>query len=138
MELRHLTGAELAELWSAVAGGGSEHRLGPHRDRRGRRWLALHFGRRWPSQVPPGWLAGLLATPGLAAVSMRVRPLSRAETMSLMTARLRHVRAGDRLAAERGEVEDPERERIGATAARGAARDAGRAWAASTSSTPFC
>ena len=74
------------------------------------------FGRRWPSQVPPGWLAGLLATPGLTALSMRVRPLSRAEAMSFMTARLRHVRAGERLASERGEVEDPERERIGATA----------------------
>ena len=117
VELRHLIGAELTELWASLAGAGSEHRLSAHTAKgEGGVLAGLVFGRRWPSQVPPGWLAGLLATPGLTALSMRVRPLSRAEAMSFMTARLRHVRAGERLASERGEVEDPERERIGATA----------------------
>ena len=117
VELRLLTGdrADRA-VGDRSPGAGSEHRLSVH-TAKGEGFLAgLVFGRRWPSQVPPGWLAGLLATPGLTALSMRVRPLSRAEAMSFMTARLRHVRAGERLASERGEVEDPERERIGATA----------------------
>jgi hypothetical protein len=117
VELRQLSPGELTELWSSTARSPGEHRLAAHTARGDDGSLtALSFGRRWPSQVPPGWLAGLLAAPGLAALSMRVRPLSRAEAMSFMTARLRHVRAGERLAAERGEVEDPERERIGATA----------------------
>jgi len=116
VELRHLTGAELTELWATVGRVGSDHRLSVHTASGEGVLAGLVFGRRWPSQVPPGWLAGLLATPGLSALSMRVRPLSRAEAMSFMTARLRHVRAGQRLATERGEVEDPERERIGATA----------------------
>jgi hypothetical protein len=116
VELRQLPLNELTELWSSTARAGSEHRLGVHTASGDGLLAALHFGGRWPSQVPPGWLAGLLATPGLATLSMRVRPLSRAEAMSFMTARLRHVRAGEMLAAERGEVEDPERERIGATA----------------------
>ena len=115
---------DLAELWSLVAGE-RERRLGAHMTAGGDHAAALHLGPRWPSRVPPGWLTGLLATPGVAAVTMRVRPLSRAETMSLMTARLRHASAGDRLAAERGEVSDPERERIAATAA--AARRAAQA-----------
>lgn len=116
VELRHLTGVELTELWSTAARVESEHRLSVHTATGEGVLAGFVFGRRWPSQVPPGWLAGLLATPGLTALSMRVRPLSRAEAMSFMTARLRHVRAGERLASERGEVEDPERERIGATA----------------------
>jgi hypothetical protein len=116
VELRQLRLAELSELWSSAARAGSVHRLAIHTaSADGGLLAALHFGRRWPSQVLPGWLAGLLATPGLTALSMRLRPLSRAEAMSFMTARLRHVRAGERLAAERGELEDPERERIGAT-----------------------
>jgi hypothetical protein len=116
---------DLADLWSLVAGGDGERRLGAHLAAGNDLVAALHFGPRWPSQIAPGWLTGLLATPGLACVSMRVRPLSRAETMSLMTVRLRHASAGDRLAAERGEVSDPERERIAATAA--AARRAAQA-----------
>jgi hypothetical protein len=116
VELRQLPAAELVELWSSAARAGSRHHLGVHTATGDGLLAALHFGRRWPSQVPPGWLTGLLAVPGLAALSMRVRPLSRAEAMSFMTARLRHVRAGERLAAERGELEDPERERIGRTA----------------------
>ncbi len=116
VELRPQSVAQLTELWSSTARVGSEHRLGVHAATGDGLTAALHFGGRWPSQVPPGWLAGLLASPGLAALSMRVRALSRGEAMSFMTARLRQVRAGERLAAERGEVEDPERERIGATA----------------------
>jgi len=116
VDLRHLTTAELSELWSAVAGAGGEHRLSAHTASGEDVLAGVVLGRRWPSQVPPGWLAGLLTTPGLRALSMHVRPLSRAEAMSFMTVRLRHVRAGERLATERGEVEDPERERIGATA----------------------
>ncbi|MHB8959619.1 MAG: VirB4 family type IV secretion system protein [Candidatus Limnocylindrales bacterium] len=71
---------------------------------------------RWPAQVEPGWLARLLAVEGVGPVSMRVRPLGRAEAMALMTTRLRQVRAADRLAAERGEIADVERERVGETA----------------------
>ena len=115
--LRLLPGTELTELWGTLARTDAQHRLGVQLATGDGVLAGLHIGARWPSRVPPGWLAALLATPGLAAVSMRVRPLSRAETMSLMTARLRHARAGDRLAAERGELEDPERERIAATAA---------------------
>jgi type IV secretory pathway VirB4 component len=92
---------------------------------------ALHLGRRWPGEVAPGWLAGLLAVDGLAAVSMRVRPLNRAEAMAFMTTRLRVVRASDRLATERGEVGDVERERLGATAVaarRSVAAGAGRVY----------
>jgi hypothetical protein len=123
--LRSLSPSELAELWASVAGAEREHRLGAHFAVGDGSVAALHLGPRWPSQVLPGWFTGMLATPGLASVSMRVRPLSRAETLSLMTARLRHARAGDRLAAERGEVPDPERERVAATAA--AARRAAQA-----------
>ncbi len=117
VELRALRSAELIELWSAAARTGAEYRLAVHAASGDSLLTALHFGRRWPSQVVPGWLAGLLATPGLTALSVRVRPLSRAEAMSFMTARLRHARAGERLATERGEIEDPQRERIGVTAA---------------------
>ncbi|MEI7745843.1 MAG: hypothetical protein WCK58_19070, partial [Chloroflexota bacterium] len=77
---------------------------------------ALVPSRRWPAQVEPGWLTALLATDGVGAVSMRVRPMGRAEAMSFMTTRLRQVRAADRLAAERGELADVERERVGVTA----------------------
>jgi hypothetical protein len=77
---------------------------------------ALIPSRRWPAQVEPGWFSALLATDGVDAVSMRVRPMGRAEAMAFMTTRLRQVRAADRLAAERGELADVERERMGATA----------------------
>ena len=54
----------------------------------------------------------MLALTGLDAISMRVRPLSRAEAMSFLTVRLRQVRAAERLASERGELSDVERERV--------------------------
>ncbi|MGH2380125.1 MAG: VirB4 family type IV secretion system protein [Candidatus Limnocylindria bacterium] len=135
VELRHLTSARLTALWSSVAAVGGAHRLSVHTARAEDVMAAVVFGRRWPSRVPPGWLSGLLASAGLKALSMRVRPLSRAEAMSFMTARLRHVRASERLAAERGEIEDPERERVGATAlaARRAAQTGqGRTYLADT------
>jgi hypothetical protein len=116
VELRALLTPDLIELWSATARRGAEFRLGAHAGSGDGVLTALHFGRRWPSLVAPGWLAGLLATPGLATMSMLVRPLSRAEAMSFMTASLRQVRAAERLSAERGDVEDPQRERLGATA----------------------
>ena len=53
---------------------------------------------------------------------MRVRPLSRPEAMAFLTTRLRQVRAAERLAAERGELADVERERLGATAVAGRRR----------------
>ena len=131
LELQRHSADGLAELWATVARSDAEYRIGPAVARGSDLLAALQLGRYWPSAVAPGWLAGLLAAAGLAAMSLRVRPLSRAETMSLMTARLRHARAGERLAAERGEVEDPDRERIGATAAaarRAAAAGAGRVY----------
>jgi type IV secretory pathway VirB4 component len=77
---------------------------------------ALVPARRWPAEVEPGWLTGLLAVEGVGAVAMRVRPLARGEAMTFMTIRLRQVRAADRLAAEQGELVDVERERVGDTA----------------------
>jgi hypothetical protein len=127
--VRRLDGAAIAALWGGVARVGASYQIlagyaeGPDLV------AALHLGRRWSSELAPGWLAGLLAIDGLAAASMRVRPLSRAEAMTYMTARLRVVRASDRLAAERGELADVERERLDATAVaarRSLAAGAGR------------
>jgi hypothetical protein len=114
--VRLLDTAAISMLWSEIARVGAEYRIragyaeGP--DLVG----VLNVGRRWPGELAPGWLAALLAIDGLAAASMRVRPLNRAEAMAFMTTRLRVVRASDRLAAERGEVTDAERERLDATA----------------------
>ena len=83
---------------------------------------AAALARRWPAEVEPGWLAPLLAVPGVAAAAMRVRPLSRPEAMAFLTTRLRQVRAAERLAAERGELADVARERLGATAVAGRRR----------------
>lgn len=127
--LRRLDGAAIAALWGGVARIGRSYRIRVGYSEGPDLVAALHLGRRWPAEVTPGWLAGLLAVDGLAAASMRVRPLSRAEAMTYMTARLRVVRASDRLAAERGEVADVERERLHATAVaarRSVAAGAGR------------
>ncbi len=83
---------------------------------------AAALSRRWPAEVEPGWLSPLLAVPGVAAAAMRVRPLSRPEAMAFLTARLRQARAAERLAAERGELADVARERLGATATTGRRR----------------
>ena len=83
---------------------------------------AAALGRRWPAEIVPGWLAPMLAVPGVSATAMRVRPLSRPEAMAFLTTRLRQVRAAERLATERGELADVERERLGATAVAGRRR----------------
>jgi len=113
---RPIDGGALAGLWSSIARPGATYRIGPALAEGPSFVIALNLGRRWPAEVAPAWLTGLLAVDGLAAVSMRCRPLSRAEAMTFMTTRLRVVRAGERLAAERGEVADVEQERLGSTA----------------------
>ena len=126
---RPIDGAAIGALWADVARSGATYRLRAGFAEGPECVTALHVGRRWPAEIRPGWLAGLIAVDGLAAVSMRIRPLSRAEAMTFMTTRLRVVRAGERLAAERGEVADVERERLGATAVaarRSVAAGAGR------------
>ncbi|MBI3746128.1 MAG: hypothetical protein HY264_06315 [Chloroflexi bacterium] len=127
--VRRRDGAAIGALWAGVARAGASYRIRAGYAEGSDLVAALHFGRRWPGEIAPGWLAGLLAVDGLAAVSVRVRPLNRAEAMAFMTTRLRVVRASDRLAAERGEVADVERERLDATAVaarRSVAAGAGR------------
>ena len=113
---REVAAHELGTLWAIVAHADAEYRVGAALISGERLMTALAPGRRWPADVEPGWLTGLLAVDGLGAVAMRVRPLARAEAMSFMTTRLRQVRAADRLASERGELPDVERERVGDTA----------------------
>ena len=124
-----IDGAAIAAIWSGIARSGATYTIKPGFAEGPSLVAALHLGRRWPAELRPGWLTGLLAIDGVATVSMRVRPLSRAEAMTFMTTRLRVVRAGERLAAERGEVGDVERERLDATAVaarRSVAAGAGR------------
>lgn len=126
---RAIDAAAIAAVWSWVARSGATYTIKPEFAEGPSLVAALHLGRRWPAELRPGWLAGLLAVDGIATASMRVRPLSRAEAMTFMTTRLRVVRAGERLAAERGEVSDVERERLDATAVaarRSVAAGAGR------------
>ena len=117
---REVEPAELGALWATVGRAGIEHRIGASVITGEHLLTALAPTRRWPAEVEPGWLTELLAVEGVGPVAMRVRPLGRAEAMAFMTTRLRQVRAADRLAAERGELGDVERERVGdtATAAR--------------------
>ena len=110
---------ELANIWSGLARTGETFSLGPAVATGPSVFAAVGLGRRWPSEVAPGWLAALLTTGGVAAASLRVRPLFRAEAMHFLTVRLRHVRAAERLARERGELDDVARERLGQTAASG-------------------
>ena len=128
-DFRRLDAPAIAAIWAGVARAGAEYRVRAGYAEGPDFLAAVHLGRRWPGEIAPGWLSGLLAVEGLAAVSMRVRPLNRAEAMAFMTTRLRVVRASDRLAAERGEVADVERERLDATAVaarRSVAAGAGR------------
>ena len=120
---REVVPTELATLWATVGRTDGDHRIKATVISGDDLATAVSLGRRWPAEVEPGWLSGLLAVDGVAAVAMRVRPLLRSEAMTFMTVRLRQVRAADRLAAERGELVDVERERVGATAI--AARRAG-------------
>lgn len=114
--LARLGADAMVELWSQVAHPDAAHELGAALAVGDELVTAVSLGTRWPAEVRSGWLGPLLAMPGLAALSMRVRPLSRPEAMRLMTVRLRHAHAAERLASERGEVDDPERERLAATA----------------------
>ena len=116
---RDIEPAELADIWAGLARAGETFRVGPRVATGSAVIAAVGLGRHWPSEVAPGWLAPLLATDGLAAASLRVRPLSRAEAMHFLTVRLRHVRAAERLARERGELDDVARERLGETATAG-------------------
>jgi hypothetical protein len=116
LSARQVRPAELAGRWAELGRVGVPHRITARLATADGLLVALSLARRWPAEVSPGWLSGLLGVPGLAAVSMRVRPLSRAEAMAFMTARLRQVRAAERLAAEHGELADVERERLSATA----------------------
>ncbi|NJD27010.1 MAG: hypothetical protein FIA92_01790 [Chloroflexi bacterium] len=128
-DLRRLDTAAISALWESVARVGATYRLRAGYAEGPDLIAAFHLGRRWPGEIAPGWLSGLLAVDGLMAASMRVRPLNRAEAMAFMTTRLRVVRASDRLAAERGEIADVERERLDATAVaarRSVAAGAGR------------
>jgi hypothetical protein len=102
-DVRRLDGTSIATLWAGLARAGATYRIRAGFAEGPELVAALHLGRRWPAEIATGWLAGLLGVDGLAAVSMRVRPLTRAEAMTFMTTRLRVVRASDRLAAERGE-----------------------------------
>ena len=122
MAVRPLEPDGLAALWADLARIGAAYRvhagIAVGEDVLG----AAALARRWPAEIEPGWLAPLLAVPGVAAAAMRVRPLSRPEAMAFLTTRLRQVRAAERLAAERGELADVARERLGATAVAGRRR----------------
>jgi hypothetical protein len=113
---REIAADELGTLWATVGRSGVAHRVTAALIRGERLMTALAPARRWPAEVEPGWLTSLLAIDGVGPVVMRVRPLARGEAMSFMTVRLRQVRAADRIAAERGELADVERERVGDTA----------------------
>jgi hypothetical protein len=119
---RQVAAGDLAGLWSEIARAGSGYRLTAGIATGEDVLAAAALARRWPAEVAPGWLAQLLAVPGLTAAAMRVRPLSRPEAMAFLTTRLRQVRAAERLAAERGELADVARERLGATAVAGRRR----------------
>jgi hypothetical protein len=119
IRLRAVSEDELGEAASLLAGEGSEYRVGANVVEGPEALTLVALGRRWPAQIEPGWTAPVLALSGVDAISMRVRPLSRAEAMSFLTVRLRQVRAAERLASERGELSDVERERVLQTSASG-------------------
>jgi hypothetical protein len=119
IRLRAISQDELAQATSLLSGAGSEYRVGPNVVEGPETLTLVALGRRWPAQIEPGWTAPVLALTGVDAISMRVRPLSRAEAMSFLTVRLRQVRAAERLASERGELSDVERERVLQTSASG-------------------
>jgi hypothetical protein len=117
IRLRSVSDAELSQAASLLAGEGSVYHVGANLVEGPEALTLVTLGRRWPAQIEPGWTAPVLALSGLDAISMRVRPLSRAEAMSFLTVRLRQVRAAERLASERGELSDVERERVLETSA---------------------
>lgn len=106
----------IAAVWASVAHADEAFEIGA-RHASGSTLLApMLFGRTWPSEVEPGWLARLAGADGVAALAMRVRPVGRAEAMTYLTGRMRVSAAAERLAAERGDLADVERERIAETA----------------------
>lgn len=123
--LRAVDTNHLGDVWRTAARTDATYRVGAT-DIDGPTVLsALSLSQRWPAEVEPGWLARLASAPGVTAASVRVRPVGRAEAMRFLTTRLREVTAGERLAAERGEIGDVERERLGETALTGRRRIAG-------------
>jgi hypothetical protein len=70
---RPLDGAAIGALWADIARSGAIYRLRAGFAEGPEFVTALRLGRRWPAEIRPGWLAGLIAVDGLAAVSMRVR-----------------------------------------------------------------
>jgi hypothetical protein len=119
IRLRAVSDVELGQMTSQLAGQGATFRVGANVIEGADALTLVGLGRRWPAQIEPGWTAPVLALAGMDAISMRVRPLSRAEAMSFLTVRLRQVRAAERLASERGELSDVERERVLQTSASG-------------------
>jgi TraG P-loop domain len=119
IRLQPVADTELGQTASQLAGQGSTYRVGPNIAEGPEALTLVAMGRRWPAQIEPGWAAPVLALAGVDAISMRVRPLSRAEAMSFLTVRLRQVRAAERLASERGELSDVERERVLQTSSSG-------------------
>jgi hypothetical protein len=107
--LRAVSEDELGQAASLLAGEGFEYHVGANVVEGPEALTLIALGRRWPAHIEPGWTAPVLALTGVDAISMRVRPLSRAEAMSFLTVRLRQVRAAERLASERGELSDVER-----------------------------
>ncbi len=122
MAVRPLEPDRLAALWADLARVGAAYRVHAGIAVGEDVLAAAALARRWPAEIEPGWLSALLAVPGVVAAAMRVRPLSRPEAMAFLTSRLRQVRAAERLAAERGELADVARERLGATAVAGRRR----------------
>ena len=119
IRLRAVSAEELGQASALLAGRGTEYRVGPSVVDGDGALTFVALGRRWPAQIEPGWTAPVLALAGVDAISMRARPLSRAEAMSFLTVRLRQVRAAERLASERGELSDVERERVLQTSTSG-------------------
>lgn len=117
--MRSVSDAVLGQAASLLAGEGSVYHVGANPVEGPEALTLVTLGQRWPAQIEPGWTAPVLALSGLEAISMRARPPSRAEAMSFLTVRLRQVRAAERLAHERGELSDVERERVLQTSASG-------------------
>ena len=70
-DVRRLDGAAIASLWAGVARAGAAYQIRAGYAEGPDLIAALHLGPRWPAEIAPGWLAGLLAVDGLAAASMR-------------------------------------------------------------------
>jgi hypothetical protein len=78
IRLRSVSDAVLGQAASLLAGEGSVYHVGANLVEGPEALTLVTLGRRWPAQIEPGWTAPVLALSGLDAISMRVRPLSRA------------------------------------------------------------